>query len=386
MSWITGYKSKPSTSAEDPREVKRKKLEQERKARQERAESRVKLQKQIQAAAQSQEEANQALQDFLSLDPDIFEHGAEGVNLDEEEINTILEESATMENFEDENGTDGSKAMEQLLAVKCPFIKDDIDFWFSQFEGQLEVIEIKSQWVKRIALQRFLPPEIQLQVKSLLKLLKTQAGDDIYKRLKLKLIHIYGDKPEDAYIRAKNRVMTDKPSQLGEQLIDDLCICDVKLSSGCCARLIWGMYQERIPIIIRNHIAQMKFDKDTYAKVFEASDQVWASNQGTEPAVAAVTADPEVSALNKAKNKNKPNQRGQNRGGQRNQNNQSQGNQGSQNQNAQNQTSQGQSKPTPKPPVNEEKLCKIHAKWRENASFCAAPWACKMKNIYKAPQ
>ena len=36
--------------------------------------------------------------------------------------------------------------------------------------------------------------------------------------------------------------------------------------------------------------------------------------------------------------------------------------------------------------VNEEKLCRIHAKWKEEANFCAAPWGCKMKNIYKAPQ
>ena len=55
---------------------------------------------------------------------------------------------------------------------------------------------------------------------------------------------------------------------------------------------------------------------------------------------------------------------------------------GNQNQN-QNQTSEEKEK---KPAVNDDKLCKIHAKWKDNANFCAAPWACRMKNVYKAPQ
>ena len=28
----------------------------------------------------------------------------------------------------------------------------------------------------------------------------------------------------------------------------------------------------------------------------------------------------------------------------------------------------------------------MHAKWKDNANFCAAPWACKMKNVWRAPQ
>ena len=90
-----------------------------------------------------------------------------------------------------------------MKTVQCPFIKDDVEFWFSQLEGQLTVIEIKSQWSKRIAVQRFLPPEIQFHVKGLLKLLKSQSGTDIYKKIKDKLIMLYGARPEEAYIRAK---------------------------------------------------------------------------------------------------------------------------------------------------------------------------------------
>ena len=57
-------------------------------------------------------------------------------------------------------------------------------------------------------------------------------------------------------------------------------------------------------------------------------------------------------------------------------------NQSQKNQNK-NQSKQ-ESPPTPK--VNDETLCRIHAKWKNDANFCAAPWACKMKNVYRAPQ
>ena len=33
-----------------------------------------------------------------------------------------------------------------------------------------------------------------------------------------------------------------------------------------------------------------------------------------------------------------------------------------------------------------EKLCRIHYKWGENGSYCAAPWKCPMKSVFKAPQ
>ena len=86
-------------------------------------------------------------------------------------------------------------------------------------EGQLEIIEIKSQWIKRTTPQRFLPTEI----KSLMNLTKAQAGNDIYKRIKYELIDLFGSKPEDAYNLSKSRVMTKKPSQLGIALVDNIC-------------------------------------------------------------------------------------------------------------------------------------------------------------------
>ena len=221
MSWLTGYKqNKPSTSEEDPREAKRNKLEAERLERLSRAKQRDDRQKQLDAAIKAQEEANQALQDLLELAPDIFEETGE--NIADIDPNILDDEAvANMADFDVENGTDGEKAIAQLNTVQCPFDRGDIEYWFSELEMQLSLIEVKSQWLKRLALQRFLPVEIRHEVKDLLILGKTEAGTDIYKKLKTELVDLFGSKPEDAYMRAKNRVMTGLPSQLGKAVLND---------------------------------------------------------------------------------------------------------------------------------------------------------------------
>ena len=132
------------------------------------------------------------MQNLLELDPDIFEASStqevSQEQLDEAEAllgDTIANDNnAVMEDFETENGTDGEKALDKLGSVRCEFDIKDIGFWFSEFEGQLEIIEIKSQWMKTKALQRFLPVEVKHEVKSLLMITKANAGTDLYKRIK----------------------------------------------------------------------------------------------------------------------------------------------------------------------------------------------------------
>ena len=132
---------------------------------------------------------------------------------------------------------------------------------------------------------------------------------------------------------------------------------------------------------------ELKFSKETCKEMFTKSDQVFDSNQSGQPTrsatIAAVSAQaepnqPEVAAVRPPR-RPKP-QRGA-----------------------------GGNKPTP--PANtskpaaatatptahkgprhatakgaNEKLCKIHYRWGENGSYCAAPWKCPMKDTYKAPQ
>ena len=95
------------------------------------------------------------------------------------------------------------------------------------------------------------------------------------------MLELFGDKPEDAYLRAKSRVMTGKPSQLGKLIIDDLT--DGDISCNNCAKTVWGMFRESLPVVVRNHIADLPFTKDTYKDVFKKADQVWDSNRAAEP-------------------------------------------------------------------------------------------------------
>ena len=60
--------------------------------------------------------------------------------------------------------------------------------------------------------------------------------------------------------------------------------------NGChCDRIVWGLFREKIPILVRNHLADMPFNKDTYEAIFDKADQVWHSNKSAEPQVASVT-------------------------------------------------------------------------------------------------
>ena len=388
MSWFGALKS----SENDSREARRRKLETERQLR---AENREQAQKRLQAIAEARQLTEEAVNELLEIDPNIL---GDNVSVTESEAEQLLsdsiEQELNMTDFDAENGVDGASALTDLKAVQCPFLKDDIEFWFSQLETQLEVIEIKSQWMKRIAVQRFLPADIQSEVKSLLSLAKTAAGNNIYFRIKQELIELFGQKPEDSYNRAKNRVMSGKPSQLGKALVEDICKKDKKLDGCCCDAIVWGLFREKLPIVIRNHIAQKPFNKSTYKDIFKEADKVFDSNRGSDPlqappvaAMSAASVSPpvttgsstEIAAVQKGQSQSQKPKNKKNKNANQN------GNQGgNQNGNRQNQTQN--STPRASKPINDDGHCRIHAKWKENATFCAAPWGCKMKNVYRAPQ
>ena len=72
-----------------------------------------------------------------------------------------------MVNFEDENAEDGKDMHQKLyqLKLKREFDRNDLLFWFGQFESQLEEIGVKAQWTKRRALDRQLPQDVAEEVK-----------------------------------------------------------------------------------------------------------------------------------------------------------------------------------------------------------------------------
>ena len=155
MSWLGGYKPKASTSsASEEREEKRKKLEAERQQRAERSKARAESQKRLQAAIKSREEADEALEKLLDLDPEIFDGDdlatASNKSLLEEieeiivndEVDILLAdtseqeafEPANMVNYDQKNEDDDAGAIANARDVKLPFNRHDIKLWFSLIE------------------------------------------------------------------------------------------------------------------------------------------------------------------------------------------------------------------------------------------------------------
>ena len=73
--------------------------------------------------------------------------------------------------------------------------------------------------------------------------------------------------------------MVGLPSQLGLQIIDDICQKPDKLSGCCCDRAALAIWSQKLPVNIRAHISQKDFNKDTYKEVFEAADQVYLASR-----------------------------------------------------------------------------------------------------------
>ena len=144
-------------------------------------------------------------------------------------------ELANMTNYDAEDKDDKDKAQELARSVKIEFDPNNIKFWFAQLEDEMEMAGIGKQWLKKSVLQRNLPTKIKEDVMGFLQLQKAEAGAHIYLDIKNELIRIYAPKPQDAYNKALSRTLAGLPSQLGYQIINDICRKPVKLDACCCA-------------------------------------------------------------------------------------------------------------------------------------------------------
>ena len=257
---------------------------------------------------------------------------------------------------------------------------------------------VKSQWLKRTILQRNLPTKQKEDVKALLTLTKTQGGDDIYLKIKTELVRIYAQKPSDSYKKALSRQMTGLPSQLGYQIINDICKKASKLDGCCCEGAAQALWSMSLPVNIRAHISNMPFTKDSYKTVFEAADQVFLSSKQVSVAAMSVNDVSGANSLNETlpafTAQNQPQVaairgnrggRGQGRGGR----GQRGGGRGGQNGGGQNGQSGGQNQSqkssnnssgrsrgprhASQPP---ESCCDRHYRHGDQAFFCLAPLTC----------
>ena len=394
MSWLGGYKAKPSASKpteSEIREEKRKKLEAEREARNKRREAQ---RKQLQQAIESREEATKALEELNQLAPDIFDGTLDAeMSAAEEEAQRQREEAARVAaqraarppriKFEDADEPDGEDYFKNLGMIKLKW-DSDVTFWFNSIEASLRRATVNSQWTKRETLMHLLPEHVMAEVKYLFCLDQDDAGDFPYRDIKHEVIKLFGPKPQDAIDRALSRVMVGRPSQLAKQLMDDLCKCRPVLKTTCCQNMIFGLWRRQLSTAVRNSVAGMSFDQNSYQAVLDHADQVHYSNKFDNPSKASVAAisvessseEVSVAAIstkNRGRGGNRGN-RGRNRGGQTGGGNQS---------------SQPKPAATVKGPRHPDGppsgVCQIHHSYGKSAWWCLNPHSCPWKN-YTTPR
>ena len=203
-----------------------------------------------------------------------------------------------------ENGTDAAGALGKVDSIKLTWDDQDVKFFFSELEGKFELIEIKSQWTKRHVLANLLPPKQKAEVKDLLMKSKTQAGTDIYKKLKDRILELFGPRQEEAFEEAMQLVLTGKPSALAKKLINKLCKTPSNhFESCCCEGTVMAMWKRKLPQVVRASIAGksltgevnqrdvLKLADDVFAAAALPSDYVVAAPVQAHPTeVAAVAA------------------------------------------------------------------------------------------------
>ena len=197
------------------------------------------------------------------------------------------------------------------------------------------------------------------------------------------------------YRKALNRQMVGLPSQLGYQIVNDICKKPVKLSGGCCCEgAALALWTDKLPVSVRAHISNMQFTKDTYKDVFETADKYFLSSKQL-PAAAAISSVPDSldETLPAFNTQNQPQQvaavanRGGRGRGNRGQNRGNRGGRGGQNRGQSNQqTNQAQGKPRgprhhSSPP---DQCCERHFKHGDQAWFCVAPLTCPWVNKVQA--
>lgn len=123
-------------------------------------------------------------------------------------------EGETMD-FEKEDGADPTDVYAKTGHIKVDFNRKNVRFFFIQLEMLMESAECKSQWMKRLVLQRNLPSDVVEDLQDLFSKGKTAAGATAYYDTKQRVIELYGERPEDRWKAAKGMMLLDKkPSQL----------------------------------------------------------------------------------------------------------------------------------------------------------------------------
>ena len=311
--------------------------------------------------------------------------------------------------FEDEDGVDEAGALKEACQnlAKYEWSDDDLLFYFNQIEIKMSAAGVKKNFTKFQVLSTIIPAKVMNQVKSLLRKGENEfPNKDAYKQLKQKILRIFGPRPEAAVERALSRVMTDKPSELARQLVND--ICAKELDCECCPNIVFALWKRHLSSSVRAGIAHCSFNKDTFEDIIKRADDIHIANNLTGVPVMAAVAVPQASSLNETQpaiaypipevaaawrggGRGRGGRgRGQNRGGRGGGGGQSQpgsqGQSGGQQNGGQTQSGGQSTRPRgakhPDLPAGDQQWCRMHYRWGRGSHFCAAPATCPWKNVF----
>ena len=124
---------------------------------------------------------------------------------------------------------------------------------------------------------------------------KSEAGADIYKQCKVKLLQVHGPRAEDDFAKAQALVMTGLPSTAGKRIKELICKKDFKC---CCPAIVGKIWRDLLAKDVRTAVASYDLATD-WDNALDRADAVYNSLAvgGAVAAVAAVDLDETAPAL-----------------------------------------------------------------------------------------
>ena len=305
----------------------------------------------------------------------------------EKSLNMPDDAAAAVVDFEDENGQDEARVLQDACknAEKVQWEENDLQFYFQQVEIKMAAVGVKKNFTKFQVLADILPHKVISQVKPLLRKKETDfaPANDAYKRLKNEVIRIFGPKPEDAVYRALGRVMTGKPSELARELVNDLCSHD--LACDCCPAIVTAIWKRHLPGVVRAGLAKYRLTNDNFDEVLQLADDIYYANRpATAGSVSAASLDETQPAIPYATQEVAATNRGRGRGGRggRGRGGRGGGGRGAANTTAAQPTQSRYRGPKhPDLPPGPWDGCQMHHRFGKSAHFCTEPLTCKWKDI-----
>ena len=207
--------------------------------------------------------------------------------------NTIQGQEAVqnlvMANYDATDGVDSDRAMQDAVAQlrNVKFDENDLDFFFNQAEIKMKSAGVKKNFTKLEVLTTILPHKVIEQVKPILRKQETDFPQkDAYLQCKKTIIRIFGPSKASHFQRAMSRVLTDKPSTLAREIINDMC--EHELTGCCCHKWVFGVWHKALPSAVKQAVAHHEFNKDTMEQVLKLADNVYESTRPSQQPVAAI--------------------------------------------------------------------------------------------------